>query len=277
MGFTIVGLLSALRLREVGVDQYEADHVDTGHTVVFGGQLLAQSIAAACRGHEDKTIKTLHTVFARAGSPQRPVEIAVDRMHNGRALASCTVTIRQGERLCARSMVLLTSDEPDFIRHTDQYESSLLPPETLRRTSPDTGWDVHIAEGADIRDPQATGPAELDVWTRFRGAPADPMLAQAMLAYASDGYLIGAAMRPHHGVGQDLAHKTISTGVLSHTITFHEPWPPDEWLLMSHRSPYAGRGRSYGRADVFSEAGRLVASFVQDSMIRPMSNGSPGL
>ena len=45
---------------------------------------------------------------------------------------------------------------------------------------------------------------------------------------------------------------------------------------MRHHSTYAGRGRGYGRADVFSADGLLVASFVQDSMIRPMGPASAG-
>ena len=125
--------------------------------------------------------------------------------------------------------------------------------------------------GVDINDPDAVGPAELDVWTRFAGAPDHPGTSQALLAYATDGFLIGTAMRPHAGVGQAQAHKTLSTGVLSHTITFHEPFSVADWLLLSHHSPYAGRGRSYGRADVFTEDGRFVASFVQDNMIRAMA------
>ena len=48
-------------------------------------------------------------------------------------------------------------------------------------------------------DPDAVGPAELDVWTRFVGAPDDPVIDQALLAFATDGFLIGTAMRPHAG------------------------------------------------------------------------------
>jgi acyl-CoA thioesterase len=77
-------------------------------------------------------------------------------------------------------------------------------------------------------------------------------------------------MRPHRGVGQAQAHVTLSTGVISHTLTFHEPCPAHEWFLLSQRSPYAGHGRAYGRADVFRSDGVLAASFVQDAMIRPM-------
>ena len=77
------------------------------------------------------------------------------------------------------------------------------------------------------------GPPELDVWVRFVGAPDDPATDQALVAYSTDGFLIGTAMRPHAGVGQAQAHVTLSTGVLSHTLTFHEPCPAAEWHLLS--------------------------------------------
>ena len=81
-------------------------------------------------------------------------------------------------------------------------------------------------------------------------------------------------MRPHAGVGQAQAHRTVSTGVISHTLTFHEPCSAGEWVLLSHRSSYAGRGRCYGWANVFRTDGTLVAGFVQDGMIRPLQ--APG-
>ena len=103
------------------------------------------------------------------------------------------------------------------------------------------------------------------------------MPGQALLAYATDGFLIGTAMRPHAGIGQSMSHRTISTSVLSHTLTFHEPVDAAAWHLLAHESPYAGRGRSYGRANVFTEDGRLVASFVQDNMVRAFPEGQqPG-
>ncbi|GGM97892.1 acyl-CoA thioesterase [Streptomyces fuscichromogenes] len=277
MPFTIEAFLDALDLKEVGTDRYTAGNIDTGHFVVFGGQLLAQSIAAARFAEQGKSVKTLHTVFARAGSPAEPMQISVERLHSGRSLASCTVTISQGEQVCTRSMVLLSADEPDFIRHGDRLTDAGPPAAASRRREDNGEWEVRIVDGADIDDPLAVGPARLGVWTRFPNAPDDPATAQALLAYATDGFLIGTAMRPHRGVGQSLAHRTISSGVLSHTITFHEPFSAADWLLLSHSSPYAGRGRSYGRADVFAEDGRLLASFVQDNMIRAMPKGATGL
>lgn len=268
--FTVDAVLDALVLEPVGTDLYRAGNVKTGHSVVFGGQLLAQSIVAGLAGQDGKTVKTLHTVFARGALPDAPVDISVDRMHAGRQLASSTVTISQGDRLCARSVVLMSADESDLIRHATPAKA-VAPP-----SDDDEGlaaWQAQIVGDVDINDPEAVGPPELDVWTRWPGAPDDPTTGQALLAFSTEGFLIGTAMRPHRGVGQSQAHVTLSTGVVSHTITFHEPSPAGEWLLLSQRSPYAGRGRSYGQGDVFRTNGELVASFVQDSLIRPMKPG----
>ncbi len=263
-------VLGALELEPIGADRYRAENVPSSHNVVFGGQLLAQSIAAGARGHEGKAVKTLHTVFARSASPDLPVEISVDRLHAGRALASSTVTIGQGDRLCTRSMVLLSATEPDLIRHAEQAPGVAAPDQAGGPDAAPRDWSVEVVGGVDLNDPDAVGPAELDVWTRFVGAPDDPIVSQALLAFATDGFLIGTAMRPHPGVGQAMAHVSISTGVLSHTVTFHEPFSAADWLLLSHRSPYAGHGRAYGRANVYGVGGQLVASFVQDAMVRAM-------
>lgn len=268
------GILRSLTLTPNGVDRYTAENAGSGPGVIFGGQLLAQAIVAALVGHEDKRVKTVHTVFARAGSPDAPVEIAVDRVHAGRSLASSSVTISQGDRICTRSIVLLTADEPDFIRHADPAPS-VPDPSASQPVNHIDGWEIRVVGDVDISDPDLVGPPTLDVWTRFAIAPDDPGVDEALLAFASDGFLIGTAMRPHAGVGQAQAHVTLSTGVLSHTLTFHEPFAADEWLLLSHRSPYAGHGRCYGQASVFRHDGTLVASFVQDAMIRARE-GAPG-
>jgi acyl-CoA thioesterase len=274
---TIDALLHALTLDETGPGRYRAPNVDAaGHGVVFGGQLLAQSIVAGLAGHDGMAVKTLHTVFARAARPDAPVDITVEEMHRGRSFASSTVTITQGDRLCTRSVVLLSADEPDLIRHGDAPATVSTPEGSEVAAGSGGAWEVRVVDGVDVSDPDAVGPAVLDVWTRFAGAPDDPVIDQALVAYATDGFLIGAAMRPHPGVGQAQAHVTLATGVISHTLTFHEPCSAGEWLLLSHRSPYAGRGRSYGRADIFRSDGQLVGSFVQDSMIRAAATAAGG-
>ena len=199
-------------------------------------------------------------------------------MAAGRAMASATVTTRQEGRLCTRALVLLTAEEPDLIRH-----AAAMPEVGEPAASPDRGgegdfWEVRIVDDVDLMSGDV-GPAELNVWSRFPGEGSDGVLGQALLSYATDGFLIATAMRPHEGISQAQAHVSISTSVLSHTLTFHEPIDASRWHLLCHESPYAGRGRTYGRAHVFNEDGQLVASYVQDNMVRDFpkeSRPAPG-
>jgi acyl-CoA thioesterase II len=267
-------LPEAFRLRPDGEHRYVASSIGdpAAFDVVYGGQLLAQVILAAARTAPDKEVKSVHTIFARGGTLTKPVEIEVDPMHDGRTLGSATVTVRQGDRLCARSLVLLHADEPDLIRHQVPMPDVAGPeqsPESAVRGLVAPGTEVRVVGGVDTWDPDApVGPAELFVWVRLPGEPGDLATAQALLSYATDGFLIGTAMRPHAGLGQNMAHRAVSTGVVSHTLSFHEPFEPGQWLLIAHESPYAGRGRTYGRAHVFGEPGQLVASFVQENLVR---------
>jgi len=274
--FPMDAFLDALSLEPVGTDRYRATNLASDHGVVFGGQLLAQSVMAGLAGQDGKAVKTIHTVFARGASPDDPHDVVVERMHGGRSVASSTVTVSQGDLICTRSLVLLSADEPDVIRHADTPGTNARPDDVAAVRSVGA-WEVGIVGGVDLNDPELVGPPELDVWIRFVGAPADPKTDQALVAYSTDGFLIGTAMRPHAGVGQAQAHRTLSTGVLSHTLTFHEPCPASEWHLLQQWSSYAGHGQSYGRGDIFRADGQLAASFVQDAMIRARSGGAGAL
>ena len=70
--FTIAAFVDALTLEEVGTDRYRAESMSSTHGVVFGGQLLAQSVMAGLAGQDGKSVKTIHTVFARGRTPKRP-------------------------------------------------------------------------------------------------------------------------------------------------------------------------------------------------------------
>jgi acyl-CoA thioesterase-2 len=47
------------------------------------------------------------------------------------------------------------------------------------------------------------------------------------------------------------------------------------WLLLDQESPVAREGRGYGRAHVFTVDGDLVASFVQENLIRAFATDQP--
>jgi|1186.fasta_scaffold21063_2 acyl-CoA thioesterase-2 len=256
-----------------GEGSFTASHLDEGHQVVFGGQLLAQSLIAAARSVPDKEVLSLHCVFARAGAFTEPLDITAEVLQSGRAFATVSITTSQSRGVCTRATVMLHAPDADRIRHGDPAPQVGGPDEWDERPTPEF-WDMRIVDDVDISDPDLTGPAHLQVWSRFPGVPAhDLAVNQAMLAYASDGFLIATAMRPHEGIGQSLAHRTVSTTVLTQTLTFHEPFQAADWLLLDQRSTYAGRGRSHGAANVFAADGRLVASFSQDNMIRAMPEG----
>jgi acyl-CoA thioesterase II len=269
-------VLAVLDLEQSGDDRFVARHLDEGHGVVFGGQLLAQTVVAAARTIPDKEVLSVHNVFARGASIAEPLTVTVERVQAGRAFASVTVTTAQERGICTRAVVLLHAPDPDLIRHADpapkvEDAAAATPPDHAGGEG--SWWDVRIVDGVDISDPDAVGPPELRVWSRVPGAPDDLVTSQALLAYASDGFLIATAMRPHAGVGQSMAHQTISTTVVTQTLTFHEPFHAGGWLLLDHRSTYAGRGRSHGGASVFTEDGALVASYTQDNMVRDYPEG----
>jgi acyl-CoA thioesterase len=270
-------LLDVLDLEATGPGRFRAQNFAEGPgNVVFGGQILAQTIMAAGTIDPTKALKSVHTIFARGADRDQPLDVEVEAMHVGRALASATVTVRQGDRLCTRSLALLSAEEPDLIRHATSAPDVGGPDDAPASHGIGAFWELRVVGAVDISDPEAVGPPELFVWVRFPGSVATGAAGQALLAYATDGFLIGTAMRPHAGVGQAMAHVSISTSVLSHTLTFHEPVEAGEWHLLAHESPYAGRGRTYGRANVFSVDGRLVASFVQDNMVRSFPKDQAG-
>lgn len=266
----LADVLTVLDLTPTGDGQFTAGHLDSGHGVVFGGQLLAQSIIAATRAVPDKELLSLHTVFARGGAFDEPLTVTVEPLQSGRAFASVSVTTSQSRGVCTRSTALLHAPDADRIRHADPMPV-VAGPEVSAVRPHEAFWDLRVVDDVDIMDPAApTGPPELRVWSRFPGAPDDLATSQALLGYASDGFLIATAMRPHEGIAQSMAHVSVSTTVLTQTLTFHEPFDAGGWLLLDQRSTYAGRGRSHGLANVFAADGRLVAAFAQDNMVRDM-------
>ena len=242
--------------------------------VVFGGELLGQAIVAAGDAMPDKQIKSVQTIFARGVRAGEPVDITVDVLHEGRNLGSASVTFSQGDRLCARALVLLDVLEPDLVRHQPEMPAVDAPDARAAGPHPLAAPETLVVGDVDVNDPSNVTPAELRLWVRFAGAPTGkPNLARALLAYATDGWLIATAMLPHEGVGQSMAHREISTGVVSHALVFHGDPDPQAWALIDHESVYAGSGRCYGRANVFTEDGSLVASFTQEALLRHFPDG----
>jgi acyl-CoA thioesterase II len=128
--------------------------------------------------------------------------------------------------------------------------------------------DLLRSETRSTTDLDATGsaPPELELW--MRTPPVSPELAPAVTAYATDLTLIGTALRPLAGLSQRSAGRAFTSGVTSHTVWFHRPVRTDGWLLLRQHAPLLAHGRCFGRGDVLTEGGSLVASFAQEALVR---------
>jgi acyl-CoA thioesterase/uncharacterized protein (DUF427 family) len=267
---SVAEFLDAFDVYPLGGGRFLAQCLDgRGRDVVDGSQILAQSIVAACKSVPGKSVKSAHMIFSRAAIVHAPLQLEVDVTHAGSSFASVTVTARQGGKPCARGLLLLDRDTSDLVRHQAEMPKVAGPDEAPPYDMKVTGRELRVVDGAYTGDPDApVGPPELYVWLRYREAPAEPYLNQALVAHFTGHLTIATAMRPHAGLGEALAHLTLSTGVLALTISFHDPVRADEWMLYAHESTHAGRGLAYGRAQIFARDGRLLASFSQEAMLR---------
>jgi len=286
MTLDLEGLPAQLQMVRVDDHIYEGkpehEGSDLVRNVVFGGQILAQMIMAAHMDRQAdrpdlKEVKSIHAIFARAGDYNSPIHYEVERMHDGRTMGSDTVTFSQAGRIMSRGMILWSADEADLIRHTSEVHMPKVPGPEDPGNRPDgrvfPGAVGLIVDGINTwSDDEPLRPPLQNVWTRFSQTYAQPV-NQAILSWATDGFLIGTSMLPHEGYHEGLAHKKISTGVLSHTINFHDRFEADQWLLLAHEGIWAGRGRSHGRCSVWTEDGRLVATYTQDNLVRAFGDG----
>lgn len=257
-----------LVLHEEGAGRFRVTQPETsaeGRDVVFSGQLIGQIIMASAAGAPGKDVRSVHTVFARAGTYTKPIVIEVESLHAGKNWASDTVTaVQEGAQLC-RAIVLLHRQEPDLFRHgpampdvpgpdeVDAAPGQVFPGALWRPIPPRQNSERHVEMA----------------WHRFPG-PLGPQAAhQAVLTWATCGHIIGLAMRPHDDVARiEQAHKTLSTGVIAHTVHFVEPLDVTRWHLVVTTASAASHGRVYGEGSIFSTDGVLVAAFQQDSMAK---------
>lgn len=231
--------------------------------LIAGGQLLAQAITAVKALQPGKSVKSVHAVFARAGRVSLPLELRTQTVQDGRTMGTVVVTFVQEDRPFATATVLTHVPDPDLIRHAASMPDVSPPGEPSGATA---RGPFELLPTDD--EPLGRVPATQRVWLRFPGAASDEATGQALLAFATNFFLVEVAMKPHAGLSVDQSHLQVSTGVLSHSVSFHEPFDASQWLLVDLEAPYAGRGRFFGTGSVFTGDGALVASLTQEGMIR---------
>ncbi|MFA1546312.1 acyl-CoA thioesterase [Actinomadura chokoriensis] len=248
--------------RDAAITVFEGGNQQLTYHRLFGGQLLAQCVRAASLTCPGKSVKSLHVLFPRPGGSDEPVRYEVERHHEGRSFATLAVTARQSAGVLATASVSMHAVEDG----RDHQTAAAVPavPGAERSVRFDL-LPFATRSAADLDSPKPE-PAEFELW--MRTPPVDPGLAPAVTAYATDLTLIGTALRPLDGVGQRDAGRAFTSGVTSHTLWFHRPFRTDGWLLLRQHSPIVAHGRCFGRGDVLTEDGSLVASYAQEALLR---------
>jgi acyl-CoA thioesterase-2 len=266
-------LLELFDARPDGTDRFTADTGLAGadeRQVVEGTQVLAQAIVAAAKRFPDKSVRSGHAVFVRPVMVGPPVELELDVVHEGRSTATAVVSAVQSGRRCVSVTVLADVPSPDVIRHHIPRPQVAAPAEANVSEMPMVGRQLRLVDVVDVNSPDELGPPELYAWLHYDPVPTRDELAKALLAYFTGHLGISTTMRAHAGIGTSQSHLTVSTAPMTVTVSFHEPVHWDGWLLYSHESTQVGAGMSYVRGCVHTEEGELLASFVQEALIRPM-------
>ena len=217
-----------------------------------------------------------HLVFLKAADANRPVDLSLEELSNGRTFTALAAHVTQGERRCASGTLLLGVTAPDVVRHAEPAQDVPGPYEAVPFDMGVTGRDLRVVDAAYTDDPAApVGPPAIDAWVRFREVPDDPALHAGLLAQLTGHLSIAAALRPHAGIGQREAHRTLSTAINAIALSFHADVRMDRWVLYRHLATVVADGMMHAEGRVHDEAGTLVASFSVDAMIRPLDRPSP--
>jgi acyl-CoA thioesterase-2 len=260
-----------LALEPLAGDVFRTPPVTASLPRTFGGQVVAQALAAAVRtAPETMRPHSLHGYFLRPGLSRRPSEVQVDRLRDGTSFATRLVTVLQGGEAIFSMTASFHADESGP-EHQDVKPAAPDPDGTagFRRAHeglervlaadwPD--WEVRFVHEAP--SPDGAPEPRRSYWFRHRnGLADDPALHACALAYISDLALVATAAIPHPGPPAMLAS-------LDHAVWLLRPFRVDEWLLYDQMSPSAGGGRGLAQGRFFDRGGRLVAVAAQEGLLR---------
>ena len=248
---------------------------DGRRPVVEGSQMLGQAIVAAGRHAAGRRAVSANMIFLRSADARQPLRFELEELSTGRIFTGLAVRVLQGERCCAAGTLLLDVPSEDLIRHAEDPLDVAGPYECSPYDMGLTGRDIRVVDGAYTNDPDAPiGSPVVDAWVRFRDVPPEPALHAGLLAQFTGHMSIAAALRPHDGISQDQAHRTLSMGINAINLSLHREVRADEWMLYHHLSTFAGDGMTHSECRVHDLEGDLLASFTVEAMVRPFPAGT---
>jgi acyl-CoA thioesterase-2 len=280
----VAELIELLTVEPAAEDLWCGARKKEGRGRVFGGQVIAQGLMAAQNSvPAERIAHSLHAYFMRPGSEDHEIHYRIERDHDGGSFSTRRIVALQQGKPILNMAASFQKLEQGF---EHQFEMPEVPPpeslETEREVRlrmaeaiPEAQRAFFLQERAmehrpcDPRDwigGTPRQPAIQNIWFKARAAlPDDPALHRAILAYASDNWLLGTAALPHNVRWETPGFISAS---LDHAVWLHDDFRCDEWLLYSCDSPWAGRGRGFNRGSVFTRDGRLVATAAQEGLMR---------
>ena len=290
MSAAVDELLAILDLEKIEENIFRGNSPQTGRQRVFGGLVVAQALVAASRTVDDRAPHSLHAYFILPGDPAAPIVYQVERIRDGRSFATrrC-VAIQHGRAIFALSCSFHVEEpglehaiempdvpDPDTLMSEDQMVKQFahLMPEVVKRyfstDRPIELRPVDLSRYYPVGARKGPISPRQYIWIRASAPlPDDPSIHRAVLAYLSDMTLIDTALVVH---GRSVFDPEIQAASLDHALWFHRPFRADEWLLYAQDSPNTGGGRGLARGSLYSRDGRLVASVVQEGLLRQRLN-----
>ena len=269
----LANLLNVFDVESVAPNTYRGDSDAGDRDLIDASQALAQAIVAGTKSGDGKVVRRAGGVFCRPIRAESPIDFTVDIVHAGRSFTTAVVTVAQGDRTNGVVTLMLDTPVADVIRHPVQLPGSS-PSTAIPYDMPLPGRELRLVGVVDPNDPDEVGPPRLEAWLHYDPIPTRDDLQRALLAHFTGHLSISTTMRGHRGIGTAMSHKTVSTAVMAIDISFHDPIAWDGWVLYDHESTAVGAGMSYVRGQIRDESGRLIASFVQDGLIKAFDDSS---
>lgn len=285
MSQVLSDLLELLSLEKIEHGIYRGQSQDLGFKALFGGQVMGQALSAAQNTVDaDRMVHSLHSYFLLPGDAQKPVIYDVEVIRDGRSVSTRRVkAIQNGKAIFYMTASFQQYAEgfdhqdkmpevagPEGIASFQDYiaEREAFFPEPIRaKFMAEKPIDIRPVQAYDWAKPKAI-PPQCDMWIKTTGnLPDDLRTHMYMLAYTSDYHFLPTSLYPH---GASHWHQNIQIATIDHAMWFHRPFRFDDWLLYSMESPSASNGRGLVRGKIFNQQGELVASTVQEGVIRPI-------
>lgn len=280
----LVGLLDLERLER---DLFRGHCIAGRPLRAFGGQVAAQALTAAGRTvGPGRAVHSLHGYFLRSGDPSMPIVYQVERLRDGHSYAARRVTAIQHKE------VIFSLSASFKVPETTTDRQPRMPPVSGPEELEDpevrpypalSGRPGSVVSLRFVSSPDAAGATEADGLTRqsvwFKASerlPDDPLLHVCALAYCSDLTLARTATLDRESPWSALDETpAIFMASLDHAMWFHRPFRADDWILFEQRSPSASDGRGFATGDFWTRDGQLVASVVQEAVLRPERRSNP--